>query len=155
MSIHEHTYIKHMGEACCMRAVCTYGCTQTCIQYGHVLHAANIHEPPRWVGRVPMRQKSFLIYHLLVLKSRHLSGSAYFQCDNKFLTRKKFDFDDCWYRSSRSCYLDSIQPSSLYVVYKVMWTYITMILVKQPSIVAKINIPRGGSRIFRMVGLLD
>ena len=34
-----------------------------CVNYDSCVHAARVHEPLRWVGRVPMGQKSFLTYH--------------------------------------------------------------------------------------------
>ena len=42
---------------------------------------ARVHKPPRWVGRVPMGQKSFYS-SLLGLKARlHLGGSAFYNID--------------------------------------------------------------------------
>ena len=32
--------------------------------FGGDLHAANVHEPLSWLGRVPMGQKGFLTYQL-------------------------------------------------------------------------------------------
>ncbi len=46
----------------CERRVPSGGDQLTCKLWSCV-HAARVHEPLRWVGRVPMGQKSFLTYH--------------------------------------------------------------------------------------------
>ena len=43
---------------------------------GHVMHAARVHEPLRWVGESHQTKELFNLIPL-VLTTRHLSGSAF------------------------------------------------------------------------------
>ena len=70
-------HLLHLCMSVCMCArdciyvcMCIYACVCVCVHACACVwyvcasvHAALVHEPLRWVGRVPMGQKIFLTYH--------------------------------------------------------------------------------------------